>query len=85
MKEFSDAHVSYKIGGGSHSFSFMQSLNAKLMAGFEMFYIVKLTLNFINYLYSPIRKKCTCVWELTLIMISIVSMLNIYPLQEKKP
>ena len=39
MKEFTDSHMSLKMGAGSHSFSMMQSLNAKLMAGFEMFYI----------------------------------------------
>jgi hypothetical protein len=40
MKEFSDSHIAYKFGGGSHSLSMMQSLNAKLLAGFEMYYIV---------------------------------------------
>lgn len=44
MKEFNDSHVSYKFGGGSHSLSMMQSLNAKLMAGFEMYYIVRTSL-----------------------------------------
>jgi hypothetical protein len=36
MKEFADSHIAYKFGGGSHSLSMMQSLNAKIMAGFEM-------------------------------------------------
>jgi len=36
MKEFTDSHISYKVGAGSHSVSWMQSLNAKIMAGFEM-------------------------------------------------
>ena len=40
MKEFNDAHISYKCGGGSHSLSWMQTLNSKLMGGFEMYYIV---------------------------------------------
>lgn len=39
MKEFMDSHLSYKFGGGSHSFSMMQTLNSKLMGGFEMYYI----------------------------------------------
>ena len=51
MKEFSDSHLSYKFGGGSHSFSMMQSLNAKLMAGFEMYYIVSLCLQSMNLIY----------------------------------
>ena len=40
MKEFADSHISYKCGGGSHSLSMMQTLSSKLMAGFEMYYIV---------------------------------------------
>ena len=40
MKEFNDSHFSYKFGGGSHSFSMMQTFNSKLMGGFEMYYIV---------------------------------------------
>lgn len=40
MKEFADSHLSYKFGGGSHSFSMMQTLSSKLIGGFEMFYIV---------------------------------------------
>lgn len=44
MKEFADSHISYKMGAGTHSLSMMQSLNSKLMAGFEMFYIVYLTI-----------------------------------------
>ena len=36
MKEFSDSHISYKIGGGSHSVGMMQSVTSKLIAGFEM-------------------------------------------------
>lgn len=40
MKEFNDSHLSYKAGGGTHSFSMMQTINPKLMGGFEMFYIV---------------------------------------------
>ncbi len=43
MKEFMDSHLSYKFGGGSHSLSMMQTLNSKLMGGFEMFYIVSFT------------------------------------------
>ena len=39
MKEFNDSHISYKCGGGTHSFSWMQTLYAKLMGGFEMFYV----------------------------------------------
>ena len=39
LKEFNDSHFSYKFGGGSHTFSWMQTLNAKIMAGFEMYYI----------------------------------------------
>ena len=39
MKEFFDSHVSYKIGAGTQTFSWMQTLNANLMGGFEMFYI----------------------------------------------
>lgn len=27
MKEFNDSHLSYKFGGGSHSFSMMQTLS----------------------------------------------------------
>mmetsp|Transcript_37005 Transcript_37005/g.27355 ORF Transcript_37005/g.27355 Transcript_37005/m.27355 type:complete len:278 (+) Transcript_37005:237-1070(+) len=39
MKEFADSHMSYKVGGGMQSVSWMQTLNSQLMAGFEMFYI----------------------------------------------
>lgn len=39
MKEFNDSHLSYKFGGGSHSFSMMQSFSSKLLGGFEMYYI----------------------------------------------
>lgn len=39
MKEFNDSHISYKFGGGSHNFSWMQTLSPKLMGGFEMFYV----------------------------------------------
>jgi hypothetical protein len=40
MKEFSDSHIAYKFGAGSHSLSMMQTLSSKLMGGFEMYYIV---------------------------------------------
>ncbi len=40
MKEFTDSHIAYKFGGGSHIVSFMQTLNPRLIAGFEMYYIV---------------------------------------------
>lgn len=40
MKEFADSHISYKFGAGSHNLSMMQTLSSKLMAGFEMYYIV---------------------------------------------
>jgi hypothetical protein len=40
MKEFNDSHIAYKFGGGSHIVSFMQTLNPRLIAGFEMYYIV---------------------------------------------
>jgi len=43
MKEFNDSHISYKCGGGVHTFSMMQSISSKLMAGFEMFYNVTYT------------------------------------------
>lgn len=46
MKEFSDSHVAYKFGSGQHSLSMMQTLNSKLMAGFDMFYIVRLVSHF---------------------------------------
>ena len=39
MKEFNDSHISYKFGGGSHNISWMQTLNSKIMGGFEMFYV----------------------------------------------
>lgn len=39
MKEFSDSHLSYKFGAGSHSLSMMQSLSSKLLGGFEMIYV----------------------------------------------
>lgn len=39
MKEFNDSHISYKFGSGSHNFSWMQTLSAKLIGGFEMFYV----------------------------------------------
>jgi Eukaryotic porin len=39
MKEFQDSHISYKFGGGSHNFSYMQTLYSKLIGGFEMFYV----------------------------------------------
>jgi hypothetical protein len=39
MKEFNDSHISYKFGGGSHNLSWMQTLNSKIMGGFEMFYV----------------------------------------------
>jgi hypothetical protein len=42
MKEFDDSHMSYKFGGGSHSFSMMQTLNSKILGGFEMYYIVRI-------------------------------------------
>ena len=35
LKEFRDCHLSYKIGGGSHSFSMMQGVTDNLSAGFE--------------------------------------------------
>jgi hypothetical protein len=44
MKEFNDSHLSYKFGAGSHSLSMMQTLNSKLMGGFEMYYIVSFIL-----------------------------------------
>jgi hypothetical protein len=42
MKEFQDSHISYKLGGGTQSLSWMQTLSSKLMGGFEMYYIVSL-------------------------------------------
>jgi hypothetical protein len=39
MKEFNDSHISYKFGAGSHNLSWMQTLNSKIMGGFEMFYV----------------------------------------------
>jgi hypothetical protein len=42
MKEFADSHISYKFGGGSHNFSMMQTVSPQLMAGFEMYYIVRI-------------------------------------------
>ena len=42
MKEFSDSHISYKVGGGSHVISMMQTLSSKFIAGFEMYYIVRI-------------------------------------------
>ena len=44
MKEFSDSHIAYKMGGGTHSLSMMQSLNQNLVAGFEMYYLVSISL-----------------------------------------
>jgi hypothetical protein len=41
MKEFNDSHLSLKAGGGTYNVSWMQSLNKNLVAGFEMFYIVR--------------------------------------------
>jgi hypothetical protein len=38
MKEFNDSHISYKVGTGTHNLSWMQTLNSKIMGGFEMFY-----------------------------------------------
>lgn len=35
MKEFNDCHVSYKLGGGSHSVSMMQGVTDNLNLGFE--------------------------------------------------
>lgn len=43
MKEFADSHVSYKFGGGSHTVSWMQTLNPNIMAGFEMYYVVRIS------------------------------------------
>ena len=40
MKEFTDSHLSYKFGAGTHNISMMQTLSSKLMGGFEMIYIV---------------------------------------------
>ncbi len=40
MKEFSDSHLSMKVGSGQHSLSMMQTLSSKIIAGFEMYYIV---------------------------------------------
>lgn len=40
MKEFTDSHISYKFGAGTHNISMMQTLSSKLMGGFEMIYIV---------------------------------------------
>ena len=42
MKEFADWHVSYKFGGGSHIVSMMQTLNPRLIGGFEMYYVVSI-------------------------------------------
>ncbi len=56
MKEFSDSHVAYKFGAGQHSFSMMQTLNSKLMAGFDMFYIVSITF---LILYIASNQGCT--------------------------
>ena len=38
MKEFQDCHLSYKVGGGTHCVSFMQSITENLYAGFESMY-----------------------------------------------
>lgn len=46
MKEFSDSHLAYKIGGGSQQFSMMQALSPKLLGGFEMYYIVSFRLSY---------------------------------------
>lgn len=35
MKEFSDWHLAYRLGGGSHTFSMMQTINSNIAAGFE--------------------------------------------------
>ena len=42
MKEFSDSHLSYKFGAGTHNLSMMQTLSSKLLGGFEMIYIVSI-------------------------------------------
>jgi hypothetical protein len=42
MKEFNDFNVSYKFGGGSHILGMMQSINPRLIAGFEMYYVVSI-------------------------------------------
>lgn len=60
MKEFNDAHIAYKVGGGSHSFSMMQSLNAKLMAGFEMYYIVN---DFFLYSLASLKRHTFLLWN----------------------
>ena len=62
MKEFSDSHFSYKFGGGSHSFSMMQTFSSKFMGGFEMFYIVRLFVQLIYIVAShqgcPLLLRC---------------------------
>lgn len=59
-KEFNDSHVSYKFGAGTHNISMMQTLNSKLMGGFEMIYIVSQSkigfYNLTSYL-QPVQKE----------------------------
>ena len=77
MKEFNDSHLSYKFGGGSHSFSMMQSFNSKLMGGFEMYYIVRITV--LITICSLIPRMCISVTVPTIITTFIPSSHNIYP------
>jgi hypothetical protein len=78
MKEFADSHLAYKFGAGSHSISMMQTLSSKLIAGFEMYYVVSYIISYIIH-YSLNIKKCISAMEETSTMISTHSMLNISP------
>jgi hypothetical protein len=39
MKMFNDSLISYKFSAGSHNLTWMQTLNSKILGGFEMFYV----------------------------------------------
>lgn len=84
MKEFSDSHLSYKFGGGTHSFSMMQTLNSKLMGGFEMYYIVSYCLFNLSVYYSPTLETFTSAMEQLSPMTFINSSLSMSQWQERK-
>lgn len=82
MKEFSDSHLAYKIGGGSQQFSMMQALSPKLLGGFEMYYIVSFRLSNPT---SLTQKKSTSATEATTLTRTINSSPNTSLSPGKRP
>lgn len=82
MKEFQDSHLSYKFGGGTHSFSMMQTLNSKLMGGFEMYYIVSIYPSL--FCYSHTQEIFISAMEQLSLMTSISSSHSMCQWQERR-